>query len=201
MYVHCIYVGNKITTTTTWHRTGQMPLSETVSDELVTVVTEMKNLQTCLRVFFFHAKFKFFYSRSNIPESSLQNSAHLTTTVLPLYVQNLAAISGTETDIQQNTSPILFNLNYLRKIVSEIVHLVLHEHLILGNNVWGMKHDDVIKWKHFPHYWPGECPHKGQRRGAVFFHLCMNRLLSKQSWGRWFETSPRSLWRHCNQIK
>ena len=39
-------------------------------------------------------------------------------------------------------------------------------------------HDDVIKWKHFPRYWPFvrgihrspvNSPHKGQRRGALMF--------------------------------
>ena len=32
----------------------------------------------------------------------------------------------------------------------------------------------------------------------VFFVLCLNKRLSKQSWGWWFETPSRSLWRHCN---
>ena len=32
----------------------------------------------------------------------------------------------------------------------------------------------------------------------VFIDLCMNKWLSKQSWGCWFETPSRSLWRHCN---
>ena len=31
-----------------------------------------------------------------------------------------------------------------------------------------------------------------------FFHLCLNKRLSKQSWGWWFETPLISLWRHCN---
>ena len=31
-----------------------------------------------------------------------------------------------------------------------------------------------------------------------FFDLCLNKRLSKQSWGWWFETLPRPLWRHCN---
>ena len=31
----------------------------------------------------------------------------------------------------------------------------------------------------------------------VFFHLRLNKRLSKQSWGWWFETRSRSLWRHC----
>ena len=41
-------------------------------------------------------------------------------------------------------------------------------------------HDDVIKWKHFPRYWPfvrgihrspANSPHKGQCRGALMFSL------------------------------
>ena len=60
-------------------------------------------------------------------------------------------------------------------------------------------HDDVIKWKHFPRYWPFvrgiqqspvNSPHKGQWRGALMF----------SSWGWWFETQSRSLWRRCNDV-
>ena len=32
----------------------------------------------------------------------------------------------------------------------------------------------------------------------VFFDLRMNKRLSKQSWGGWFETPSRPLWRDCN---
>ena len=34
----------------------------------------------------------------------------------------------------------------------------------------------------------------------VFFDLRPNKRLSKQSWGWWFETSSRSLLRHCNDF-
>ena len=34
----------------------------------------------------------------------------------------------------------------------------------------------------------------------VFFDLRLNKRLSKQSWGWWFETPLRSLWRHCNGV-
>ena len=34
----------------------------------------------------------------------------------------------------------------------------------------------------------------------VFFDLCLNKRLSKQSWGWWLETPSRPLWRHCNGI-
>ena len=32
----------------------------------------------------------------------------------------------------------------------------------------------------------------------VFFDLRLNKPLSKQSWGWWFETPSRPLWHHCN---
>ena len=34
-----------------------------------------------------------------------------------------------------------------------------------------------------------------------FFNLCLNKRLSKQSWGWWFETLSRPLWRHRNDQK
>ena len=55
---------------------------------------------------------------------------------------------------------------------------------IIGNGpIPGLRyanHDDVIKWKHFPRYWPFvrgihrstvNSPHKGQWRGALMFSL------------------------------
>ena len=50
---------------------------------------------------------------------------------------------------------------------------------------------------------PVNSPHKGQWRGAlvfpfdVSFDLRLNKRLSKQSRGWWFETPSWSLWRHC----
>ena len=47
-------------------------------------------------------------------------------------------------------------------------------------NTGKVNHDDVIKWKHFPRYWPFvrgihrspvNYPHKGQWRGALMFSL------------------------------
>ena len=47
---------------------------------------------------------------------------------------------------------------------------------------------------------PGEFPaHRPVTRSFdVFFDLCLNKRLTKQSWGWWFETQSGSLWRHCN---
>ena len=53
----------------------------------------------------------------------------------------------------------------------------------------------------------GNSPHKGQWRGALmfflpylmlFFYLRLNKRLSKQWWGWWFETLSCPLWRHRN---
>ena len=53
---------------------------------------------------------------------------------------------------------------------------------ITFSNSWN-RHDDVIKWKHFPRYWtfvwgihrsPVNSPHKGQRRGALVFWVSIH---------------------------
>ena len=79
-------------------------------------------------------------------------------------------------------------------------HIVVHCSSIFS-------HYDVIKWKHFPRYWHlcGEftglrwIPRTPVTRGfGVFLDLRMNKRLSKQPWGWWFQTLSRPLWRHCN---
>ena len=47
---------------------------------------------------------------------------------------------------------------------------------------------------------PGEFPKQRPVMWSfdVFFDLRLNKRLSKQSWGWWFETLSRPLWRHCN---
>ena len=49
---------------------------------------------------------------------------------------------------------------------------------------------------------PGEFPAQRpvMRSFDVFFDLRLNKRLSKLSWGWWFETLSRPLWRHCNEI-
>ena len=41
-------------------------------------------------------------------------------------------------------------------------------------------------------------PRPVKRSFDVFFDLRLNKRLSKQSWGWWFEMPSPSLWRHCN---
>ena len=72
------------------------------------------------------------------------------------------------------------------------VSLFSHEH-VWSQKIWVIistaavfpTHDDVIKWKHFPRYWPFvrgihrspmNSPHKGQWRGALMFTLICARI-------------------------
>ena len=104
-------------------------------------------------------------------------------------------------------------------------HVGPHEPCYQGGypNIWRQEqnvagsifkyHNDFIKWKHFPHYWPlvrgihrtlVNSLHKGpvMRSFAVFFDLHLNKRLSKlkrklsRCW--WFETHLHRLWCHCN---
>ena len=70
-------------------------------------------------------------------------------------------------------------------------------------------HDDVIKWKHFPHYWPFvrgihrftvNSQHKGQWRGALMFSLIcvwINSWVNNREAGDLRCYRP-PLRRHCN---
>ena len=65
-------------------------------------------------------------------------------------------------------------------------------------------HDDVIKWKHFPRYWPSvmgiyrspvDSPHNGQWRGALMSFLCAAEQTTQQTvqWPlllTWFNFNP-----------
>ena len=50
---------------------------------------------------------------------------------------------------------------------------------------------------------PGEFPAQRPvtRSFDVFFDLRLNKRLSKQPWGWWFETASWSLWRHRNVVR
>ena len=57
-------------------------------------------------------------------------------------------------------------------------------------------------WKnqHWVFFDPGDFPTQRPvtRSFDVFFDLRLNKRLSKQPWGWWFETPSWSLWRQCN---
>ena len=71
----------------------------------------------------------------------------------------------------------------------------------LFNFVWIINHiESLSRWPLNPsHRWiPGQFQRPVTRSFDAFFDLRMNKRLSKQSLGWWFETTSQSLWRHCN---
>ena len=85
-------------------------------------------------------------------------------------------------EIPQCTSSISQNAPFCNRNVHICAHFcykVVHCWIL----VWS--HDDVIKWKHFPRYWPFvrgihwspvNSLHKGQWRGALMFSLICTRI-------------------------
>ena len=95
-------------------------------------------------------------------------------------------------------------------------HIQVVQVHVVENKLWMLHchifHDDVIKWKHLPRYWPfvrgihrppvnSPAQRPVTQSFDVFFDLGLNKRLRKQSWGWWFETLSRSLWRHRNAQK
>ena len=83
------------------------------------------------------------------------------------------------------------------KYCDKCLHVMMSTWITLISLCFG-SYDDVIKWKHFPRYEPPQRPVK--QSFDVFFDPRLNKRLNKQSWGWWFETPSRPLWRHCNVV-
>ena len=92
----------------------------------------------------------------------------------------------------------------LRKIISyflDIVFIWNRPCSIQCGPLSHWRHDDVIKWKHFPRYWPFvRGIHRSPRSFDVFFDLRLIKRLSTQSRGWWFEMLSHPLWHHCNGL-
>ena len=71
-------------------------------------------------------------------------------------------------------------------------------------------HDDVIKRKHFPHYWSfvrrihqsqvNSLTKASDRSFDVFYDLRLNKRPGKQSRRQWFDSPSRLLWGHGNAL-
>ena len=98
-----------------------------------------------------------------------------------------------------NVSRIMYKLGQIIQPIS----ITLFQDASLCR-VYNPIHEDVIKWKRFSAslvLCAGNSPVTGefpsQRPVTQSFDVFFDLRL-KQSWGWWFETPLRSLWRHCN---
>ena len=84
--------------------------------------------------------------------------------------------------IQYHSDSIFLFFYKINDDVSNHLHPSLNTNTIAANAFKSIlsNHDDVIKWKYFPRYWPFvrgihrspvNSPHKGQWRGALMFSL------------------------------
>ena len=94
------------------------------------------------------------------------------------------SISGFVGDLRNIWRTILTSQN--DDILQTLVCIIVKS-LHFGYSCWRLLHDDVIKWKHFPRYWPFvrgihrspvNSPRKGQWRGALMFSLICSWLNS-----------------------
>ena len=96
-----------------------------------------------------------------------------------------------------------------QKQIGNVINIIEITIVISGRErmhacIWAMApcvHDDVIKWKHFPRYWPfvrgiQRLPVNSLHKG----NMLLNKRLNKQSWGWWFEPPSCSLWHHYNLL-
>ena len=123
----------------------------------------------------------------------------------------------TDRKIHINYSDVKQVLSCLKSALSLLFGQLLQVVIIKKNNIlesvsW-LCYDSISWWRHQMETFSellalcsGNSPVTGEfpaqrpvtRSFDVFFDLRPNKRLSKQSWGLWFETPSRWLWRHCN---
>ena len=102
----------------------------------------------------------------------------------------------------RNYSPNKLN-EFRRNILSWIDSHNIERFFVWDKNT--LSHDDVMKWKHFPRYWSFVrgihqwIPCTKASDAELWCFLRLNKRLSKESWGWWFEMPSRPLWRHRNE--
>ena len=93
--------------------------------------------------------------------------------------QKLSEIIKTEKLLPLISCPTLYSISSKQKVQHKIIRAQATQRNSLKHEQNG-HHDDVIKWKHFPHHWPFvrgihqspvNSPHKGQWRGALMLSL------------------------------
>ena len=97
----------------------------------------------------------------------------------------------------------IWNIKKISKVPyhNSVIRLYYQNMKVFLWKIVAIFHDDVIKWKHFPHYWPFvrgihrspvNSPHKGQWRGTLMFTLIcvwINGCVNNRKAG--------DLWRDC----
>ena len=120
---------------------------------------------------------------------SLNNNLTVSTYTLYYAISSYIHIIFTDSRLMVPIRPgwkLPWGLQWSAPQYALVYNTVKAQHLMdtLARPTW-FEHDDVIKWKHFPRYWPFvrgihrspvNSPHKGQWRGALMFTLICARI-------------------------
>ena len=127
------------------------------------------------------------------------NFPHATTAELSWHVQNCALTGSLESKLEQIESSWDFNCE-----------VIIPSWIADANGVVAGLSQSTPWWRHQMETFSALLafcvgnsrwiPHTKASDAElyVFFDLRLNKPVRKQSWGWWFETPARSLWRHCN---
>ena len=92
-----------------------------------------------------------------------------------------------------------FRIAGLMKTYREVTSLALGYHMMTSSN-GSISASLAIYAGNLPVTGKFPAQRPVTRSVDVFFDLLLNKRLRKQSWGWWFATPSRSLWRHCNDF-
>ena len=86
-----------------------------------------------------------------------------------------------------------------------LIH-ISYSPMLAAMGVYWRSNDEYQWWRHQKEIFSallaicaGNSQRPVTRSFDVFFDLRLNKRLNKQSWGWWFETLSRPLWRQCNE--
>ena len=121
----------------------------------------------------------------------IQRSAYSTSTLLPLLIYKNNILLQMWLWMTVNII-----LSYVTTVRAHWMYLWVRQHLMTSSNG-----NIFCVTGHLCREFTGEFPAQKpvMQSFDAFFHPCLNKRLSKQSWGWWFETSSHPLWRHCNE--
>ena len=107
-------------------------------------------------------------------------------------------------------NPVIDGFSSQRSVMQSFGGFIIDSlNMYTDGQMCGLWHDDVIKFSTLLAICEGNSPVSGEfpaqrpvtRSFDIFFDLRLNKRLSKQSLGWWFETLSCPLWRQCNEMR
>ena len=205
-----------------WRRPGDKPLSETIMVRLLThiCVTRPQWVNRSMWCIYYHLPVTLCIYHDVLTHWPLRSVVVIIKVSFfhQGYVSEALSVKFISCKCQNITLMIIqhWKMWWLAVVSHQAINWGKDDHAVwrymapLSHKELTDSHDDVIEWKPFPRYWPfvrgihQSVVNSSQRPALpsfdVYFDLSLDKRLSKQSWGWWFETPPRLLWRQYNDV-